>query len=87
MSELWSAEKPYSFEEAIEIADIRKELLKLANSGILPKRSSDACAQAAWLLIAIREIVLSIPYSGFTCEQAESAMTRLKDIMVQQQEG
>jgi hypothetical protein len=83
----FASDKSYSFEEAIEIADIRKELLNLANSHSLPKRASDACGQAAWLLIAMREIILSVPFAGYTFEQVQPAMDRLKEIMKDQHEG
>jgi len=44
--------------EKIEIADLRFELLKLARSGILPKRTADSCTQAAALLVKFRELLI-----------------------------
>ena len=61
--------------------------MQLANSRDLPKHTSDACSQAAWLLIAMREIVLSVPPSGYTFEEVKPAMDRLKEIMKEQHEG
>jgi hypothetical protein len=78
------ADKPYSFEDAIETASIRRELIKLANSGTLSKDASAACVQAAWLLMAMREVILSVPFEGYTFEEVKPAMDALKKIMTYQ---
>ena len=45
--------------EKLETHDIAVELEKLAGSGVFPQRTTDACAQAAWLLRRLREVVIT----------------------------
>jgi hypothetical protein len=66
--------------QKLEIAEIRKELGQLAQSGILRQRAADACIQAASLLERMREVVLTGPSRAAIVE-------KLKWILVEQGEG
>lgn len=70
----------YMQPEKIEIAEIGTELRKLARSGVLTRRTADACAQAAWLLERMREVIVTGPSDTVVVET-------LKQILAEQGEG
>jgi hypothetical protein len=76
--------------ENIEIADICRELLKLARSGILPENTAESCKQAASLLKRIREAVLTSVKGNPEAMSHTEAIALAKNlhwIMVKQGEG
>jgi hypothetical protein len=68
-------------EEKLETFDIGVELGKLGNSGVLPPRTASACGQAAWMLKAMREIVLNPELSD------AAIVEKLKLILSRHHEG
>jgi hypothetical protein len=68
----------------MEIADICIELKKLSGSGLLTKRTADACKQAAALLTKMRALILS--GRGLPSETGDT-ISKLKDLLAKQGEG
>jgi hypothetical protein len=70
--------------EKLETADIAVELQKLAESGVFTQRTADACAQAAWIVKKLREVILT-DWSDSSVDTAK--IEKLKWILVKHHEG
>jgi hypothetical protein len=66
--------------ERLEIADICLGLEKLAGSGIFSQQTQEACAQAAFLLLEMRALVLSR-------DREADIVEKLRWLLAQQGEG
>ena len=73
-------EQSMSEQEKIEISDIRLELNKLFESGVLSRDTAEACSQAASLLIEMRRMILS-------GRDSDDIVRELRELLARQGEG
>jgi hypothetical protein len=71
-------------QQPIEISTICSELEKLSHSGVFLPMTANACAQAADLLMKMRELIITAPG---TASPEGDALAQLKWLLTLQGEG
>jgi hypothetical protein len=71
----------------LEITDIKKHLDKLASSGALNERTTEACTKAGMLLLEMRKIIIGLQPEEARLEDYKREFLKLREFLAQQGEG